>query len=92
MEGGRAMNGPMVASLTLIHTSDWHLGHELQTHTREDEHDAFLAWLLDQLDEVGADVLLVTGDVYDVANPPITAMRRLFALSPVSANGTDLRL
>jgi exonuclease SbcD len=69
----------MVASLTLIHTSDWHLGHELQTHTREDEHDAFLAWLLDQLDEVGADVLLVTGDVYDVANPPITAMRRLFA-------------
>lgn len=69
----------MVASLTLIHTSDWHLGHELQTHTREYEHDAFLAWLLDQLDEVGADVLLVTGDVYDVANPPIAAMRRLFA-------------
>jgi len=69
----------MVASLTLIHTSDWHLGHELQTHTREDEHDAFLAWLLDQLDEVGAHVLLVTGDVYDVANPPITAMRRLYA-------------
>lgn len=73
------MKGRMVASLTLIHTSDWHLGHELQTHTREDEHDAFLAWLLDQLDEVGADVLLVTGDVYDVANPPIAAMRRLFA-------------
>jgi len=69
----------MVASLTLIHTSDWHLGHELQTHTREDEHDAFLTWLLNQLDEVSADVLLVAGDVYDVANPPITAMRRLFA-------------
>lgn len=69
----------MVASLTLIHTSDWHLGHELQTHSREEEHDAFLTWLLDQLDDVGADVLLVTGDVYDVANPPITAMRRLFA-------------
>ncbi len=69
----------MATSLTLIHTSDWHLGHELHAHTREDEHDAFLAWLLDQIDDVGADVLLVTGDVYDVANPPITAMRRLFA-------------
>lgn len=69
----------MGSSLTLIHTSDWHLGHELHAHTREEEHDVFLAWLLEQIDEVGADVLLVTGDVYDVANPPITAMRRLFA-------------
>ncbi|OYW85579.1 MAG: exonuclease SbcCD subunit D [Sphingobium sp. 32-64-5] len=69
----------MATSLTLIHTSDWHLGHELHTHSREDEHDAFLSWLLDQIEEVSADALLVTGDVYDVANPPITAMRRLFA-------------
>lgn len=68
----------MSSSLTLIHTSDWHLGHELHAHTREDEHDVFLAWLLEQIEEVDADVLLVTGDVYDVANPPITAMRRLF--------------
>jgi len=68
----------MGSSLTLIHTSDWHLGHELHAHTREDEHDAFLGWLLEQIEETGADVLLVTGDVYDVANPPITAMRRLF--------------
>lgn len=66
-------------ALTLIHTSDWHLGHELSGHAREAEHDAFLAWLLDQLDAQGADVLLVTGDIYDVANPPITAMRRLYA-------------
>lgn len=69
----------MTTSLTLIHTSDWHLGHELHAHTREDEHDAFLSWLLEQIDEIRADVLLVTGDIYDVANPPITAMRRLFA-------------
>lgn len=66
-------------ALTLIHTSDWHLGHELADHPREAEHDLFLAWLLDQLDEQAADVLLVTGDVYDVANPPVSAMKRLFA-------------
>lgn len=64
--------------LTLIHTSDWHLGHELSGHARDAEHDAFLAWLLDQLDEQDADVLLVTGDVYDVANPPVSATRRLY--------------
>ena len=69
---------PDPAPLTVIHTSDWHLGHELSNHGREAEHDVFLAWLLDQLEEQAADVLLVTGDVYDVANPPVAAMRRLF--------------
>ncbi len=65
--------------LTLIHTSDWHLGHILANHERDAEHAAFLAWLLDQLDVQEADVLLVTGDVYDVANPPVSATRRLYA-------------
>lgn len=67
------------APLTMIHTSDWHLGHDLNGHTREEEHQAFLDWLLDQIAAQGADVLLVTGDIYDVANPPVSAMRRLFA-------------
>lgn len=67
------------APLTLVHTSDWHLGHELSSHSREAEHDTFLAWLLNQLEEQQADVLLIAGDVYDVANPPVSAMRRLYA-------------
>jgi DNA repair protein SbcD/Mre11 len=69
---------PTTRPFTLIHTSDWHLGHELHGHARESEHKAFLDWLLDQIEEVQADAILVTGDVYDVANPPISAMRRLF--------------
>jgi exonuclease SbcD len=73
------MTDSMECPLTLIHTSDWHLGHVLYNHEREAEHDAFLAWLLTQLDEQDADVLLVTGDVYDIANPTISTMRRLFA-------------
>lgn len=64
--------------MKLLHTSDWHLGHELAGHPREHEHDQFLEWLLGQIAATKADVLLVTGDVYDVANPPISAMRRLF--------------
>lgn len=62
----------------LIHTSDWHIGHELFGHAREAEHEAFLAWLLDRLAAEEADLLLVTGDIYDVANPPVTAMARLY--------------
>jgi len=66
------------STLTLIHTSDWHLGHELNGHDRQAEHDTFLDWLLEEIATQAADVLLVTGDVYDVANPPVSAMRRLF--------------
>lgn len=62
----------------LLHTSDWHLGHELMGHSRESEHQTFLTWLLGALEEQEADVLLVTGDIYDVANPPVSAMRKLY--------------
>lgn len=65
--------------LRLLHTSDWHLGHELHGHGREHEHDAFLAWLLDQLESQSADALVITGDLYDVANPPTSAMERLYS-------------
>lgn len=65
-------------SLTLLHTSDWHLGHELNGEPREAEHDLFLDWLHDTLGAQDVDVLVVTGDIYDVANPPVSAMRRLF--------------
>jgi len=68
----------MTTSVKLLHTSDWHLGHELFNHSREAEHEAFLAWLLDALEEHDVDVLLVTGDIYDVANPPVSAQQQLY--------------
>jgi exonuclease SbcD len=61
-----------------LHTSDWHLGHELHGHHREEEHDAFLRWLLDAIEEHGVDALVMTGDVYDVANPAVTATQRFY--------------
>jgi exonuclease SbcD len=67
-----------VRPVRLLHTSDWHLGHELFGHTREVEHDAFLAWLSDTLEQQQADALLVTGDIYDVANPSVPAQQRLY--------------
>lgn len=60
------------------HTSDWHLGHELHGHSRLEEHDAFLAWLVEQLVERECDAVLVTGDVFDVANPSVIAMERFY--------------
>lgn len=64
--------------MRLIHTSDWHLGQELHGFDRGSEHDAFLDWLACQLVDLRAYGLIVTGDVYDTVNPPISAQQRLY--------------
>lgn len=64
--------------MRVIHTSDWHLGQEFYGFDRGVEHDAFLNWLAGQLTDLGADALIVTGDVYDTVNPPIPAQQRLY--------------
>ncbi|MCD7851323.1 MAG: exonuclease SbcCD subunit D C-terminal domain-containing protein [Parabacteroides sp.] len=65
-------------SLQIIHTADWHLGQTFFGYDREEEHEAFLAWLTDTLAEQQTDVLLIAGDVFDVANPSAAAQRRFF--------------
>lgn len=65
--------------MKIVHTSDWHLGHTLHDLPREDEHAAFLTWLLDLLEREEADALLVAGDVFETANPSAAAQRMLFA-------------
>ncbi|MGE0708656.1 MAG: exonuclease SbcCD subunit D C-terminal domain-containing protein [Planctomycetota bacterium] len=64
--------------MRVLHTSDWHLGHSLHGLDRAGEHAAFLGWLLDTLVVERVDALLITGDVYDSACPPIAAERALF--------------
>lgn len=64
--------------LRLLHTSDWHLGHTLHDLSREKEHEAFLAWLLERLEAEAVDALLVAGDIFDVANPSAQAQRQLY--------------
>ena len=61
--------------MRLLHTSDWHLGHTLHEAPREEEHAAFLAWLVATIGERDVDALLVTGDVFDSSNPPASAQR-----------------
>ncbi len=65
-------------SYRILHTADWHLGKTLEGQTREDEHDLFLAWLLDRVSELEVDAVLVAGDVFDSGMPPQTAVHRYF--------------
>ncbi len=61
--------------MILIHTADWHIGQNFYGYERYGEHRHFLDWLENTLVERRADVLLVTGDVFDGPNPPAKAQQ-----------------
>ncbi len=65
-------------TVRLLHTSDWHLGQALHDVDRTGEHRAFLRWLGDLCERERIHALLVSGDVFDVSNPPAAAIQ-LFA-------------
>lgn len=55
--------------LTVLHTSDWHLGRRLYGRMRYDEFEAFLSWLQDTISAQKVDVLIVAGDIFDTMTP-----------------------
>ncbi len=55
--------------LTILHTSDWHLGRRLYGRMRYDEFEAFLSWLQDAISAQKVDVLIVAGDIFDTMTP-----------------------
>ncbi|MGG2399605.1 exonuclease subunit SbcD [Pseudomonas sp. SH1-B] len=67
-------------SLRILHTSDWHLGQHFMGKTRQAEHQAFCAWLLEQVREQSVDVLLIAGDVFDTGAPPSYAREQYYRL------------
>lgn len=56
--------------MKILHTSDWHLGHNLYGYDRKKDHIDFLNQLRAIIKEEIPDALLVSGDIYDVSNPP----------------------
>ena len=60
----------MTQSIRILHTSDWHLGQHFMGKTRQAEHQAFCAWLIDQAREQAIDAVLIAGDIFDTGAPP----------------------
>ena len=59
--------------LSLLHTSDWHLGRRLHGMARYAEFEQFLAWQLAVLRAQAIDVLLIAGDIFDTMTPSARA-------------------
>lgn len=55
--------------MKFIHTADWHLGNTMHDIDRTRETGAFLEWLKKEIEAVGAQALVIAGDIFDVVNP-----------------------
>ena len=64
--------------MNILHTADWHLGQYFYGHERNREQQVFLDWLVETLKSERIDLLLISGDVFDVANPSAQSQRQLY--------------
>ena len=64
--------------MKILHTSDWHLGQYFMMKTRENEHQQFLSWLIEVVNQQQIDAVIVAGDIFDSASPASYA-RKLYA-------------
>jgi len=64
----------MVRPMRFLHTSDWHLGRSLHRADLRAAQAAFLDHLVDVTKTEKVDAVLVAGDVYDRAVPPVDAV------------------
>ena len=63
--------------MRILHTADLHLGQILyQNYSRGDEHDHFFAQLEEWCGQYSPDVLLVSGDIFDIQQPGAAVKRR----------------
>jgi exonuclease SbcD len=76
--------------MRLLHTADWHLGRSFHGVSLLDAQSTYVDWLVDVARSADVDAVLVSGDVYDRALPPVDAVRladealaRLVELAPV---------
>ncbi len=64
--------------LKILHTADWHMGQMFQRYDRFKEHEFFLKWLLETLEKEETDVLLISGDIFDISNPAAATIRQFY--------------
>ena len=79
--------------MRLLHTSDWHLGRSLHRADLRAAQETFLDHLVDTVRDERVDAVLVAGDVYDRAVPPVDAVRMCEdALSRLRSTGARVVL
>lgn len=79
--------------MRLLHTADWHIGQYFFGYDRKEEHRIFFDWLKKAIKDSQADVLLVSGDVFDSPNPSAESQRIYYRfLREVSTENPQLQI
>lgn len=75
------------SQMRILHTSDWHLGKNLEGYSRLDEQAAFIEELIEIIDDKNIDMVIISGDVYDTGNPPAKAEQLFYSAIRRISNG-----
>jgi len=65
--------------LKILHTADWHIGQLFHEYDRSYEHQHFLDWLVQILQTEQIDILLISGDVFDISNPSAASTKMFYS-------------
>lgn len=66
--------------MKILHTSDWHIGKQLHKYDLAEDLSYFFNWLVNYIQNENIDVLLVSGDIFDQANPSQAAFKQYYDL------------
>lgn len=64
--------------MKLLHTADWHIGKHLHKVDLSEDLEMFFDWLVETIAKKEIDLLLVSGDVFDQANPSQAALAQYY--------------
>lgn len=64
--------------MRFLHTADWHIGQLFHEYDRTYEHQEFLNWLLETLINEQIDILLISGDIFDLSNPSAASIKMFY--------------
>jgi len=79
--------------MKVLHTADWHIGQVFYEYDRNFEHEQFLKWLTETLCTEKIDLLLISGDVFDISNPSASSIRLFYTfLNNATRKCPDLQI
>lgn len=64
--------------MKILHTSDWHIGKQLQKIDLTSEMELFFDWLVSVIQKEKIELLLVSGDVFDQSNPSQNSLTQYY--------------
>lgn len=65
--------------MKILHTADWHIGKKLHKHELSKDFDLFTDWLQQLITSEKIELLLISGDVFDLANPSSEARKQYYS-------------